>query len=158
VVTYRVAVETDLAELAAMRWQFRLEEAPGMRAHDREGFLSACETFLRQGLCEGRWTYWMAEADGEIVSHIFVQRVAKVPKPNRLEASIGFMTNVYTRPGYRNQGIGTHLMRHVLLWADEQNLESLVVWPSAASLHFYERAGFRGGSEVLEYEVRAHVT
>jgi len=157
VVTYRVAIEADLAELAAMRWQFRLEEAPGTLVHDRASFLSACEAFLQQGLREGRWTYWIAEADGGIVSQIFVQRVAKVPKPNRLEASVGYMTNVYTRPGYRNRGIGTQLVRRVLQWAHEQDLERLIVWPSAASLHFYERAGFRGGSEILECEVRPYV-
>lgn len=157
-VTYRVAVEGDLAELAAMRWEFRLEEAPGTPVHDRESFLSTCEAFLRQGLHEGRWTYWTAEADGGIVCHIFVQRVAKVPKPNRLEAAIGYMTNVYTRPGYRSRGIGTQLVQRVLQWADEQDLESMIVWPSAASLHFYERAGFRSDSKILEREVRPYVT
>jgi GNAT superfamily N-acetyltransferase len=62
-----------------------------------------------------------------------------------------------TRPAYRGQGIGTQLMTHVLAWAREQDLESLIVWPSAASVRFYERAGFRGSSDMLEYSVRPYI-
>jgi GNAT superfamily N-acetyltransferase len=154
---YHVATDADVAELAAMRWDFRLEESPGMPVHDRPTFLQACEAFLRQGLVEQRWTYWVATADAQIVSHIFIQRVPKVPKPNRLDDAMGYVTNVYTRPAFRNQGIGTRLMTYVLAWAAEQDLESLIVWPSTVSIPFYLRAGFRGNSEMLEYEVRPYV-
>ncbi len=153
---YRVAIEADCAELAAMRWDFRLEEAPGTTVHDRVTFLRACQSFLQQGLADQRWTYWIAN-DTQIVSHIFIQRIPKVPKPNRLEEALGYVTNVYTRPAYRNRGIGTYLMKHVLEWATVQDLESLIVWPSTASIGFYERAGFRGSSEIREYEVRPSI-
>ena len=48
-------------------------------------------------------------------------------------------------------------MTHVLAWATEQDLESLIVWPSEASVRFYERAGFRGSPDMLEYSVRPYV-
>jgi GNAT superfamily N-acetyltransferase len=154
---HRMADEADVDELARMRWDFRLEEAPGATRHDQITFLDACAAFLRQGLAEQRWTYWIAQQDTLIVSHIFIQRVPKVPKPNRLDEALGYVTNVYTRPAYRGQGIGTQLMTYVLAWAKEQDLESLIVWPSEASVRFYERAGFRGSSEMLEYTVRPYI-
>ena len=154
---YRMATEADLDELAQMRWDFELEEAPGATVHDQATFLTACTAFLRQGLPEQRWTYWVAQEDPQIISHIYIQRVPKVPKPNRHDDALGYVTNVYTRPAYRHQGIGTRLMTHVLAWAREQDLESLIVWPSEASVRFYERAGFRGSSEILEYSVRPYV-
>ena len=154
---YRVATDSDVSELATMRWDFRLEEAPGTPIHDRDTFLRVCRAFLQQGLADQRWTYWIATTDTQIVSQIFIQRILKVPKPNRLEDALGYMTNVYTRPAYRNRGIGTTLMTYVLQWAADQDLESLIVWPSTASIRFYERAGFRGGSEMLEYEVRPYI-
>jgi len=52
---YRMATEADLGELAQMRWDFRLEEAPGATVHDQSSFLQACAAFLRQGLREQRW-------------------------------------------------------------------------------------------------------
>jgi GNAT superfamily N-acetyltransferase len=156
-VLYRIATAVDLPELAAMRWDFRLEEAPGTPAHDRDTFLRACGSFLQQGLDDQRWAYWIAATDTQILAHIFIQRIPKVPKPNRLDDALGYVTNVYTRPAYRNQGIGTKLMAHVLRWAADQDLESLIVWPSAASTRFYQRAGFRGSADMLEYEVRPYV-
>jgi len=154
---YRVATEADVDELARMRWDFRLEEAPGATVHDQASFLQACTDFLRQGLAEQRWTYWIGQEDEKIVSHIYIQRVPKVPKPNRLDDALGYVTNVYTRPAYRGQGIGTQLVTYVLAWAREQDLESLIVWPSETSVRFYERAGFRGSPDMLEYSVRPYV-
>jgi GNAT superfamily N-acetyltransferase len=140
-----------------MRWDFRLEEASGAPIHDRETFLIGCQAFLQQGLADQSWTYWIATSESQIVSHIFIQRINKVPKPNRLADAFGYVTNVYTRPAYRNRGIGSQLLAHVLQWATEQDLESLIVWPGTASLSFYERAGFRGNSDMVEFEVRAYV-
>ena len=140
-----------------MRWDFRLEEAPGATRHDQATFLDACAAFLRQGLAEQRWTYWVAQEGSQIVSHIYIQRVPKVPKPNKLDDALGYVTNVYTRPAYRGQGIGTQLMTHVLQWAREHDLESLIVWPSETSVGFYERAGFRGSPDMLEYLVRPYI-
>jgi GNAT superfamily N-acetyltransferase len=154
---YRRAAEGDVDELAQMRWDFRREEAPGATRHDQATFLNACTSFLRQGLAEQRWTYWIAQQDTLIISHIYIQRVPKVPKPNRLDDALGYVTNVYTRPAYRGKGIGTQLMNHVLQWAREQDLESLIVWPSETSVGFYERARFRGSTDMLEYEVRPYV-
>ncbi len=154
---YRLATEADAPELAQMRWDFRLEEAPGDTRHYPATFLHACTAFLRQGLAEQRWTYWLAQRDTIVVSHIFIQRVPKVPKPNRLDDALGYVTNVYTRPAYRGQGIGTRLMVQVLAWARDNDLESLIVWPSEVSVRFYERAGFRGTSDMLEYTVGPYI-
>lgn len=154
---YRTATEADAPALAAMRWDFRLEESPVTTANDHATFLRACEAFLIQGLVQGRWTYWVATDDATIVSHIFIQHIPKVPKPNRLDDALGYVTNVYTRPAYRNRGIGTQLMARVLGWAAQQDLESLIVWPSEASVPFYVRAGFQGSTDMLEYLVRPYV-
>ena len=53
-----------------------------------------------QGLREQRWTYWVAQEETQIVSHIYIQHVPKVPKPNRIDDALGYVTNVYTRPAY----------------------------------------------------------
>ena len=156
-IIYRKATEADAGELAQMRWDFRSEEAPGATIHGLTSFLQFCAAFLRQGLRERRWTYWVAQQESQIVSHIYIQRVPKVPKPNRLDDALGYVTNVYTRPAYRGQGIGTELMAHVLQWAREHDLESLIVWPSETSVGFYKRAGFRGSADMLEYAVRPYV-
>jgi GNAT superfamily N-acetyltransferase len=109
--TYRLAGESDAPTLAEMRWTWRTGE-DGVRAVvSRKDYLDECAAFLRQGLAKGSWVCWVAEVEGQIVSHIFLRRVRKVPKPNRLHDEIGYVTNVYTRPAYRGQGIGCAIKR-----------------------------------------------
>ena len=155
---YRLALPNDADELAEMRWDFRLEEAPGATKHSKAEFLIACADFLRQGFTCG-WSCWVAEDDANhlIVSHIFIFAIPKIPKPNALYENFGYVTNVYTRPAYRNQGIGTQLMAHVTAWAKQQNFENLIVWPSERSVPFYGRAGFVQDAEALSFEVRPSV-
>jgi GNAT superfamily N-acetyltransferase len=154
---FRIATESDLDALAQVRWDFRLEESLGTPVHGRQSFLEACIAFLRRGLASQRWVYWVAVYEGTIVSHVFVQRIDKVPKPNRLDDGFGYVTNVYTRPAYRGRGIGSELMAHVVEWAQAQDLECLLVGPSDASVRFYERAGFRWNEDLMEYVIRPYV-
>jgi GNAT superfamily N-acetyltransferase len=156
-VEYRIATEDDVAALAKMRWNFRLEENPDLPVYDLATFLQACTLFLRQGLLNRQWTYWIAVQDDLIVAQIFVQKIAKIPKPNRLEDAFGYVTNVYTRPAFRNLGIGSVLMAQVIRWAQEQDLENLLVWPCERSVPYYQRAGFVGNTEAMELSIRPYV-
>ena len=153
----RIATHADAPQLAQMRWDFRLEESPGATVNDHDSFVVACAEFLRRGLADNRWAYWIAVEGDTIISHIYIQRIEKVPKPNRLADAFGYVTNVYTRPAYRGQGIGTQLMKQALQWAHLQDFEELIVWPSETSVNWYKRFGFAGDPELLNYSVRPYV-
>ncbi|MBW3622055.1 MAG: GNAT family N-acetyltransferase [Armatimonadetes bacterium] len=100
------------------------------------------------------WAFWVAEAEGEVVSTLFVHRIRKIPRPQRLHDSYGYITNVYTKPAYRNRGIGGGLMDHVFSWAKAEDLEHLIVWPRPGSERFYARAGFTSEHPFLEKPLR----
>lgn len=156
-VSLRQATLDDVAQLAEMRWEFRMEETAGAPPAEKELFLAECRAFMLAGFTSGVWTCWLAEADGWIVSHIFVQRIDKIPKPSQIRDRFGYLTNVYTRPAYRNHGIGSALLGRVKAWARDEDYEFLITWPSEASGRFYERAGFEGKNESLACELRPYV-
>ncbi len=150
---FRQAGYDDLTQFAQMRWDFRTEEEHQPPLMSREEFVRECVAFLRQGLEQHSWTYWVAEQDGLLVSHVFVHRILKVPSPFDLSGRFGYVTNVYTRPEHRNQGVGSALLERVLEWARQEDLETLIVWPSEASIPFYKRAGFTSRNDVLELQL-----
>ncbi len=152
----RLAVVADLPVLAQMRWDFRMEDQAAASRHSQAEFLTAYIDFLQEGLATGRWAFWVAEVEGQVVAHMFVQIIPKVPKPNALADRFGYLTNVYTRPAFRNRGIGEVLLAAVQAWALAADLEMLVVWPSQRSSSFYQRAGFEAG-ESWEYSVRPEI-
>jgi N-acetylglutamate synthase-like GNAT family acetyltransferase len=87
-----------------------------------------------------------------VVSHIYLALVDKVPRPTRANRKIGYMTNVYTRPANRGSGIGTELLNAVTAWADTNDVELIVVWPSETSTEFYARNGFAPPADLLVWE------
>lgn len=157
--TFRLAVEEDLPQLAELRWAFRTELRPPAGVIPlkpvlpREVFLPACLEFLQRGLASGYWAFWVAEEDGEIISQVCIQKIDKIPRPIDLHPQMGYITNVYTRPAYRNQGIGAKLMTLASDWARSEGLESLVLWPAKGREAFYERAGFNP-SHALEQDLQ----
>jgi len=152
-IEYRMATPADAAALALLRWQYRAETGE-CRESQKQAFVRACRTFMEQGLSSGEWVVWVAEEEGRILSHIFLRRVRKVPRPDRLHDEIGYLANAYTRPAFRGQGVGSTVLAHLLRWAKEEDLDTLICWAATDRAAFYARAGFRAPREVLENEVR----
>jgi GNAT superfamily N-acetyltransferase len=153
-VNCRVATLDDVPTLAAMRWAFRAEgnEVP---IESEPVFTRRYDRFVRDALTSGHWTYWVAESDGgELVAHMAVLVVQSIPRPSRPRDQWGYLTDCYTRPEFRNQGVGQQLLARVRAWAEAQDLEMLLVWPSDRSESFYARAGFARGDEIRVLHLR----
>jgi GNAT superfamily N-acetyltransferase len=147
----RTATAADVPALADMRCAFTFEDLEPS-ATRRDDFEQAFEEIVGAGISSGRWTVWVAETEGEIVSHVYVGLIEKIPRPTRENRWIGYVTNVYTRPDQRGRGVGAALLDRVTSWATAEDVELLVVWPSEESVGFYERAGFASGRDPLVWE------
>ena len=149
---YRLADMNDADRLADLRWQHKAEESD-LDVEDREEFIKFCSDYLRTRLQQDDGFHcWVAVENRLIVSHIYIVTVKKVPKPEKYGGVWGYTTAVYTTPEYRNQGVGTMLMKNTKQWCKKQNFELLIVWPSERSVPFYERAGFDSKNDILELE------
>ena len=150
---FRQAGIADIPALAAARWAFRIEggETP---IESEAAFANRYATFVRDALASGSWTYWIAEDDGDLVAHMAVCVVKSIPRPSRLSDQWGYLTDCYTRPAFRNRGVGAELLSRVAEWARGQDLESLVVWPSDDSQSFYARGGFVEDDEIRTLRLR----
>lgn len=156
--TFRTATEHDLPQLAAARWDARLEmgEVP---AESRAEFITRFVRAVSDDLRAGGWTYWLAVTDtGGIVSQLAIRTVHSIPRPSRATDQWGYLTDCYTRPASRNSGTGTALLARAIVWARDQDLELLVAWPSERSRPWYARSGFRGESDPVTLALRAYDT
>lgn len=149
---YRTATAADAQTLATLRWQFHIETHPApWTDSDRTDFIHECASWFATELASGSTVVWVADNAGMIISQICIRIVRKIPTPRKFENYIGYITNVYTLPDYRNQGIGTQLMEYVKQWAHEQKFDVLFVWPSDRSRPFYQRAGFKLENDIHEF-------
>lgn len=146
----RLAALDDVDELVQMRWDYSGEEQ-AISTVSFEEFHRICRKFLVTAIESGDWYIWVAEVDKKIVSHMYLQLIHKVPRPGKSpDPYYGYVTNVYTHPAYRSQGIGTKIHTAMEKWSKENEVEFLVLWPSPDSTEFYSRNGFSRSEEAME--------
>lgn len=146
----RLATVSDVKQLVQMRWDFTAEDQD-LNAINFEEFHQTCSGFLVKAIETGDWYIWIAEIDNKIVAHMYLQLIHKIPRPGKSpDPYYGYLTNVYTRPSYRSQGLGAKIHQAMETWSKENEVEFLIVWPSRNSVDFYTRNGFTPCEEALE--------
>lgn len=152
---FRLAHRADLPALAAARWAFRTEDPAELALCDESEFRGRYQSFVRDAMDTGRLSYWIAEdSGGALAAHMAVVIVESIPRPSRALDRWGYLTDCYVRPAFRNQGLGSELLRRVQEWASAHDLELLLTWPSDRARSFYARAGFATTSDILLQQLR----
>lgn len=149
----RLATREDIDQLIRMRWDFTLEDYPEM-VQDSDGYESfeeECGAFLEQAITGERWHIWIAEDDGQVISHMYLELIEKVPRPGRITRPFAYMTNVYTVPAWRGKGVGGKLLSQINAWVKDNDYEFVIVWPSEEGTEFYKRYGYAQCQEPLEF-------
>lgn len=149
--TVRKAQTTDATALAHLRWRFKQEDEPEL-SREEASFIRACTEWMRIRLA-GTWTAWVVEADNDVQGHVFLNHVEKVPEPGGGAAALGYVTNFYVCPEYRNRGLGKALLEEVVRHGRQNQLDTLIVWPSERSASLYSRVGFGASEEALELPI-----
>jgi GNAT superfamily N-acetyltransferase len=136
----REARASDAAELARLRWDFR---SGSWSAQSREEFSAEFHLWFQSAYSSARWAVVVAQVRPErLCGCVFLQCVEKVPRPGVVGQAWGYVTNSFVDPEFRSQGLGGVMLRFIVDVARAKSLEFLIVWPSAESVAFYERAGF----------------
>ncbi|WP_044101887.1 GNAT family N-acetyltransferase [Neolewinella persica] len=149
-----MATKLDAPILASLRWDFQREEENSPPIVTKVEFLKNCTLFFESSLASGSWQHWLMEESGKPVANASLKLVSMIPRPNRPEDTFGYLTNVYTIPEYRNQGIGSQLLQGIKDWSASEDLEVVIVWPSEKSRTFYQRLGFQASDEIMELGLR----
>ena len=145
----RTSNRNDIDQLIKLRYDFTAEYKavdPGVY----KAFSQECREFFENMFASNQWMVWVAEIEGRIIAHVFLQIIETIPRPGRQRSPYGYVTNVYTIPEYRSQGFGSRIMEELNRWAQQNQLTFLMVWPSETSVDFYERHGFEKALEVME--------
>jgi GNAT superfamily N-acetyltransferase len=144
----RAALPADADRLAELRWEFRAARAPVQEDHD--AFLRRCADWMRRELAsQAAWRAWVAVAAEEIIGQLWVQTINKMPNPVAERERHAYVSNVYVQPDHRG-GAGGRLLEAALAWARAENMDRVILWPSARSVTLYERHGFTHHGDVME--------
>jgi GNAT superfamily N-acetyltransferase len=108
--------------------------------------------FLERAMPAGDYVGWFAmsaENPQEIVggAGILLRRLPPHPLRGAADATLaqgrqGLVMNVFTERPWRRRGVAELLMRHLLTWAADHCLDTLVLHASDEGRALYERLGF----------------
>ena len=148
----RMGTEEDYQQLAEMKWLHCEEDdidyqENNLEGADKERFTLEFAVFLAE---HPEYRIYVACEGETVASAMFVYVIPKAPKPNREPKYIAYLTNVYTRREYRNQGIGTLLLQYVKDDLAKDRCEMLFAWPSANSVNWYTRNDFNPDNEMMQ--------
>jgi GNAT superfamily N-acetyltransferase len=146
-VDYVRAGEGDLADLVALRYRWRVEEA-GEQSEGIDRFQSQFQTWYEAH----RATHvgYLARTEGNAIGCAWLFVLDRIPGPDKFVRRAGMLQSVYVAPSRRNHGVGDGLIRRVIEDAKEREVDYLMVHPSSASFPFYRRLGFAESGRVLE--------
>jgi GNAT superfamily N-acetyltransferase len=148
-IAIRPATPPDAQALARLRYRFRAGLAEASESEDQ--FIARAAAWFAARLATATWRGWVAiDEDGEIVGHVFVQLVEKIPNPLPEPESIGYLTNCYVVPDRRNRGLGARLIAAALDACDALDLESVILWATEESRTLYARHGFAPPAKLFE--------
>ena len=137
----RLALPSDAAELAELRWLSRA--AYEQEAEHLAAFAPRFSSWLTAAL--GSATWYAAVAQGNtpsLLGCMFLQCVATVPVPGVAWRQWGYVTHAFVRAPHRNRGLGKRMLELLIQQGRELQLHELHVWPSTAAVSLYTRAGF----------------
>lgn len=139
--------------LARLRWRMHVEEIGSQIAE--EEFAGQFRAWAVAALGDVRWRVWVAVVDGQVVGHVYLERVDKVPRPVGRSGAWGFLTAFYVEKPFRDRGVGQRLLRAAIDWAISAGLEFVQVWPSKRSIALYKRMGFVREDEALVLQLNS---
>lgn len=149
---YRLAVESDFRQLASLYLMYAGEESDLPKGGEK-ALLDRWHAFFEDHIGTD-YVCWVAEEAGNIVSHVYIGMLEKMPLPGAGRDWIGYVANVFTLPAYRNHGIAAELMDTVQDWARTNSFEILFVLPGEQSVPFFERQAFTDNNRFMEYAFR----
>lgn len=85
-----------------------------------------------------------------MLGHLWLSLIEKIPNPAPELERHAYITNVYVRPEGRGGGAGRELMEAALVFCREQQVDSVILWPTARSRTLYARHGFVAPEDMME--------
>ncbi len=146
-VTVRLATSAELPAVAALRWDWLLENAD-TPAVTRDEFVTHFVAWAQENAVTHRCLVLVREE--AVLGMAWLALVPRVPTPQSLSRRSGDVQCVYVVPGERASGLGGRLIDAVVALGRELGLERVTVHSSFRAISAYCRHGFVASPRLLQ--------
>ncbi len=148
---YRKALPEDIPILAQMRLAMLCESADYPEAFRRALHDNTC-AYLARGLEDRSLCTWLAlRRDGLIAAMGSAAYYTLPPNDWCPGGRTAYISNLYTLPDYRRQGVASSLLRLLLDEAKENGCERILLDASDMGRPLYRKFGFKDSDSAMAY-------
>ncbi len=145
---YRAATTDDVETLVELRKQ--LVAACGAPAQDVDAEL---RDYFQKKLAEGSLVEWLAIENGQAVATAALVFYDFIPSSANKSGVRGYITNMYTAPAYRKQGIATFLLGKLAEEAKARGVKRLWLHAAEMGRPVYVKFGFHEADGFFELTI-----
>jgi len=145
-IEYRKADINDVEELTRLRLMF-LFEAGG----ETDELYAAHKQFFIDGIMSGEFISWIAVNNGKIIATSGIS-FYKLP-PNKFfpNGLCSYISNIYTLPEYRKNGIAKKLVTLTVDEAKQRGCKRVLLNATDMGRPIYEKYGFKNANNEMYY-------
>ncbi len=132
----------DLEQLVTWRMEVLHEVFPPSLCDYPEGLEEENRRYYQQALADGSHIACFAEADGDTIGCGGLCLHTEMPSPDNPNGQCAYLMNIYCRPAFRGQGIGSAVVRWLIDRAKERGAQRIYLETSGVGRPLYEGAGF----------------
>ncbi len=135
---YRKASMKDIPSLCQIRKQQLMDEGiePNIEID------SELKKYFSVKLQDGSLVEWLIEVDGTIIATAAIAFMDFPPTYTNKSGIKGYITNMYTAPAYRGQGLATSLLKKLVQEAKNRKVHKLWLGASKLGRPVYRKLGF----------------
>jgi GNAT superfamily N-acetyltransferase len=146
----RAAWSSDWNALAEMRYRFRAEVGSPIEPKSR--FVRRCKSWMKKRFRAGSsaWRCWVLDDDKQLLGHVCVQLIEKIPNPVNESELHAYVTNFYVVPEKRERELGRKLLNEALSWCRTRGCDAVILWATPGSRSLYRRCGFIESADIFQ--------
>ena len=148
---FRRATPDDCDALARIRAEF-LAEANGVENDNEKATLETLNRqFMSTAMVDGSFAAWVAAEEGEIVATSGISFYTLPSNKSNPSGKTAYISNMFTYPAWRKQGIAARLFELVVSDAAERGCGKVMLNATEMGRPIYERFGFKSDAGDMNY-------
>ncbi|TET29452.1 MAG: GNAT family N-acetyltransferase [Candidatus Heimdallarchaeota archaeon] len=141
----RLATKDDIQQIVELRIEFIKEvrlEYPKDRVDEYREVMS---NYLEKEMSSGNFIAWLAIANNGIIATSGLITIQRVPQLWNMSGKEAYIMNMYTKPKWRNKGIGTAILEKLVEEAKNRDIIAIKLYATPMGKPLYEKRGFKVG-------------
>ena len=146
---YRLSIKEDIPLLIELRKRQLIDEGQNPDVNMDQELVK----FFNNHFADNTLVEWVAEEDGKIVGTAAILFFEFPPAFTNPSGIKGYITNMYTVPEYRGQGLASELLKKVLDEARSRSVKNILLAASDMGKPVYKKVGFEEAGDWMKMNI-----